>query len=394
MVHSRKKSVKRFVPLFFAFCFLLLASSTRASVLFFEPQAGGTVENGESFVASVYLDTEGQGVNALDVSVRFPADRLEVLDVSRGNSVLTLWIQDPSFDNEAGLVHFVGGIPGGGLFKTGLVGQITFRTKTEGQATLGWDGSSMVLLHDGRGTQDSVTFLDTTFEVTPEAADVPRVASRTHPDQARWYNDSRLVVGWKLADGAVYSYALDHDPRLIPDETPDTPQGDLAFLGDIKYEALADGVYYFHLREGRYQELEVYSHAKTLMWGRTRTFRAQIDTASPESLDASIGRDPSVFGGKLFVSFAATDGTSGVDRYEVWERSLGWQAAKSPYELRDRGRTGPIKVRVFDKAGNTTERELFPPKAPLPVGYFVMLAGALALFAAAWFLRRRLGKNQ
>src|SRR3989338_2011122 len=317
MVLQNNTHVKIRSLLLSIFCYVFLAPLAQASVLFFHPQDHIEAEEGESVVVEARLDTEGKTVNAIDATLLFSPDKLEVLDVSFGDSVVRLWISEPETDNASGRMRFVGGIPSGGSYAAGVLARITFRARVRGESALGWDGASQILLNDGTGIADTLVTLPTPFTATEAVADVPRISSRTHPEQFAWYKEKTLAIAWQLQNGAVYSYTFDHDPRGITDEVADTPVGEMRFLGQLKYEGLDDGIYYFHLRQG------VAAGSKT-QWSRTRAYRVQIDSTPPESLSAQIGSDPYVFNGRFFVSFSGGDAVSGIDHYDVWEPSTDW----------------------------------------------------------------------
>ena len=61
----------------------------------------------ESFLVNVLVNTNCM-VNAVEAEVQFPADSLEVLEVSRENSILDLWVQEPVVDHDLGLINFSG----------------------------------------------------------------------------------------------------------------------------------------------------------------------------------------------------------------------------------------------------------------------------------------------
>ncbi|MDO8558517.1 MAG: hypothetical protein Q7S09_05040 [bacterium] len=369
-------------------CWLLVAGVANASALFFNPQDGIEVEEGESIVVEARLDTEGNSINAIDALMHFSPQAFEVADVSRGDSAITLWITEPLIDNANGTVRFMGGIPLGASFTSGLIAKITLQARAVGESMLGWDRASQILLNDGRGTKDELEVLETSAKVTPALTDVPRISSSSHENQSKWYKGTTLVVSWIPAKEALYSYVLDHDSRSVPDTLADTPQGELRFDGSLKYEGLTEGVYYFHLREG-VKEPDV------VRWSRTRTFRAQIDTTPPNALSAQIGSDPSLYEGKFFVSFSGSDTLSGTDRYDVWEVSGDWtERAISPHKLLGQETDAPIKVRVLDKAGN--QREIlvsYPPKpGKEPMTLYEIIGGVVvlaALLIAGWIWRYR-----
>jgi hypothetical protein len=84
------------------------------------------------------------------------------------------------------------------------------------------------------------------------------------------------------------------------------------------------------------------------------------DTTPPHSFSIELGRDPSLFDGRYFISFETTDDQSGVNRYEVQEGSRGWIRSGTPYVLQDQTRSEKIIVRAIDNAGNTQIATLTP----------------------------------
>ena len=111
---------------------------------------------GDTFLAEIRLDTEGEYINAVEVNLEFPQDLLEVKDFSTGNSILTLWIKEPVFSNRDGTVSFSGGTPGGYQGIKDALGRIAFKVKKTGNARINF-GESQVLLNDGFGTPAFLT---------------------------------------------------------------------------------------------------------------------------------------------------------------------------------------------------------------------------------------------
>lgn len=109
------------------------------------------------------------GINAVDTYLNYPADLLQVVDISYGNSILNIIAQPPVIDTQAGIIHFGGGITNGYTGKipgdpglSNLLVKIIFKViKTPIapepiQITL--DPKSMVFLNDGLGTPVQLTF--------------------------------------------------------------------------------------------------------------------------------------------------------------------------------------------------------------------------------------------
>ena len=88
---------------------------------------------------------------------------------------------------------------------------------------------------------------------------------------------------------------------------------------------------------------------------------AAEDSAPPEPFELLISNSPDVFGGKYFISFAAADKGTGIERYEfasTWLLSPDgnkWLAAESPFVLGTRDLFKAIHIRAIDRTGNIRE---------------------------------------
>jgi len=78
-----------------------------AATLSFSPQSG-TYFAGRSFSVSVLVSSPDQAMNAAQGEISFPTDQLEVLSISQANSVMNLWVQNPTFSNQDGTIDFGG----------------------------------------------------------------------------------------------------------------------------------------------------------------------------------------------------------------------------------------------------------------------------------------------
>jgi hypothetical protein len=106
------------------------------------------VEQGSVFSVDVFVYAS-QPVNAVDLAISFPADQVDILGIDRGESVLTLWTEDPHVEGSAVVLR-------GGTYKKGFVGEhkiatINARAKTTGQAKF-IAGSVKLLAGDGLGS--------------------------------------------------------------------------------------------------------------------------------------------------------------------------------------------------------------------------------------------------
>lgn len=148
---------------------------SHAAVIYIDPETG-TYGPGDTFVASVRLDNDDECINAAEVEIRYPIDRLRAVDFSRGGSIFSLWVQEPMIDLEKGVVTFAGGIPGGYCGRiqgdpalSNVLGKVVFSViRTEGQAAdITIAPSTHVYLNDGLGTQAPLAMRGSTITLSP-----------------------------------------------------------------------------------------------------------------------------------------------------------------------------------------------------------------------------------
>jgi len=130
-----------------AFGLLALSGSSSGSYAFLETNTQ-TVESGEVFAVSV-VAAAAVPVNAIQLEVNFPSDKLEVFSLDRGQSVITIWTEDPVIENTFVKLS-------GGTFRRGFIGEhelatINFRALETGQYNVSL-GDVNFFAGDGEGT--------------------------------------------------------------------------------------------------------------------------------------------------------------------------------------------------------------------------------------------------
>ncbi len=165
---------------FLAFCFFSVCAfsfgvpDTHAATLYFDPSAVN-IHHGDSVVVDLRIDTdEGECVNTFDALIHYDESIIAV-DISRGNSILNIWVEDPTIDEVNRTIHFAGGVPGGYCGRiagdpslTNVILQIVFKSpglsiggaNTNKTPHVWLDEVSQVLLHDGYGTPAPLTLRD------------------------------------------------------------------------------------------------------------------------------------------------------------------------------------------------------------------------------------------
>jgi len=333
-----------------------LPTTVWAATIYFSP-ASGSYAMGATLAADVYVASSDQAMNAASGVVSFPADKMEVVSLSKSGSTFGLWVQEPSFSNSLGTVSFEGIVLNPGYVgAAGKALRITFRVKATGTATLAFSSGS-VLANDGQGTNILTGLGSAQFSFggaaspgAPEAVtpgepgtpQAPEISSPTHPDPTKWYSLDTAKFTWALpADATGARLLIGRIPNAVPT---------VAYIPAIsskELDKLEDGIWYFSVRL-----------RNDAGWGSISRFRFQIDTEKPTRFDISEVERGDLTDPRAQFIFDASDKTSGIDHYEI---QIG---NENPRVWRDDGShryytptLGPGKytliAKAIDKAGNS-----------------------------------------
>jgi hypothetical protein len=125
------------------------------------------VKRGEFIVIPIYLDTQFEEINAVEVYVDF-SDNLVFRDYLDGKSIITHWIEKPHLqylDVRRPKIIFSGIVAGGISGKNLNLVDLVFEAKENGIAKIKIDEKSKVLLNDGLGTKTKLIALSQSFNV-------------------------------------------------------------------------------------------------------------------------------------------------------------------------------------------------------------------------------------
>lgn len=136
---------------------LFFISLTEAAVFFFEPAEKSIGINGEVKI-SLFIDTEGQQINALEGVISVPLNIAKVIEVNDGGSIIDVWLEKPEITEEG--IVFSGIISGGfgGVYepyvpeqKPGKILSFILKSSNQGVAAIVLK-RPLALLNDGDGT--------------------------------------------------------------------------------------------------------------------------------------------------------------------------------------------------------------------------------------------------
>ena len=343
--------------------FFLTVSAAQAASLYFSPSSG-SFGIGQTFSAGVYVSSEDQTMNAASGVISFPKDKLEITSLSQSGSIFSLWVQEPSFSNSAGVVNFEGivlnpGFKGSG----GKIINLNFKARSVGNAPLVFNSGS-ILANDGKGTNilsnlgnasfNLISATSTPAPSVPEATTpsaisgapaAPEIFSTTHPDQNKWYSETKAKFTWDLpSDVTAVRVLIDKNSHSIPSVNYAPP------INSKEVADLDDGIWYFHIQ-----------FRNSYGWGAISHFRVQIDTKPPEPFSIKIIDGKETENPRPTIVFNTVDTGSGIDYYKVKIGDGDFldvpeeKVKSNPYTLHPQmpGKH-TILVQAFDKAFNHT----------------------------------------
>ena len=416
MILSKNKTILILcILLFVSVLFNIGVQSAQAASLYFSPSSG-SYSVGKTFIISVYVSSSDQAINAASGVISFPQDKLQVISLSKTGSVMSLWVQEPSFSNASGTINFEGIVLNPGFIgNSGKIINITFKAKVRGITSLSLSSAS-ILANDGKGT-DILTgsgsasynvMATVTTTTSPKTPDAVVISSETHPDPKKWYSASVAKFSWPVSkDITGVRLLISKNANAVPTVVYTPP------VSDKTVTNLGEGTWYFYV-----QLKDKYG------WGDISSFRLQIDNTPPGALDVRIDNEGNPANSQPLFWIKAIDSFSGIDFYniEIGEEGEIYNLQISPDEVSEGfyripscvPGTYPVTIKAVDKAGkySSTTIELIIESSvdtdtteQLPVHNFLLLfvLSSLCLivlgiifFLYAWkakFLREELKKE-
>lgn len=334
----------------FAFPFFVSANTLGIS------PSVGSYQVGKTFPVNVYVTSTAEPVNAISGNITFPVDKLQVVSISKTSSILSLWVTEPTYSNNAGTINFEGVVPNPGFQgSAGRIITINFKVIGKGDAVVKFS-SAQLLANDGNGTNilknlnsasftfDGVQAITPPPAVTPISLKVPSapvVTSLDYPVQNDWYQNKSGSFSWQLSP-EITSVRLAVSKEPIQDGTVVyTPP-----IGSKQIAETDDGIWYFHVQV-----------KNSSGWSQPAHYMFRIDTTPPENFLVNQVISADATEPRPSFNISATDLSSGVSQYSIQIDSLpsvvwqddGTSIYKAPV-------LGPgmhtLVAKAFDYAGN------------------------------------------
>ncbi len=355
--HWKKNVVTIVSGVVAAFFLFFFAPAVHAATFSLSPAAGNYL-TGHTFTMNVLISSPGAAMNAAQAALSFPADKLSVISLSKSDSILDLWVQNPSFSNKDGTINLSGIVTNPGFQGSGgVVLAITFQAKNPGAAAISFLSGS-ILANDGLGTNIlsgmkgaaiTVTALPASSGVVTPGSTKGLVISSDPPIKSdQWYGFDTVLFQWSLpidVDGVNYALSSDLGYQL-----PKTAQNPVT---KISYDTtrLTDGIWYFYA-----------SYESGGVWAPVTSRVLHLDRTPPDPFVITLKDQDGTFSRPAF-QWAAIDKTSGIAYYQAkigdgdWFNPAILANKNSLYTLPVQSPTSRrlLTVRAYDYAGNFRE---------------------------------------
>lgn len=375
---------KIFVLTILLFSFLFVGSSLKAASasLFLSPPSGTyTIDN--NFAVVVKVNSGGDSINAAEGTLIFNPAEVQVTSLSKSGSIFGLWTTEPIFSNSSGTIVFGGGTPSNFTGSSGTILTINFKAKSVASAQVNFSSGS-VLAANGQGTNILGSMQGGLYAIksritNPPAEEVqeivppstpdgvpaaPIVFSSTHPEEDKWYANNDPEFSWELPpDVTGVSVLLHEKPTANPGFQSD------GLITSKKFEDVADGAWYFHIK-----------FRNQYGWGAITHRKVLIDTTPPTIFKIVVDKAGILTNPSPVLYFESTDVPSGIEYYEVVidreKKILAKAETAAVADIRRNPFQAPllapgnhiVEVKAFDMAANfsltKTEIEITPIESP------------------------------
>lgn len=172
-----------FCVLFVQVMFFCVITHVHAATLYMDPNSA-ELKRGDSMTVAVRLDPgDGECVNAIDGVITY-SENIQPVDISRGSSIFSVWVEEPKINKSNRTITFAGGIPNGYCGRiagdpmlTNNIVNLVFQspglqigsTASGDEATVDFSPETHVYLNDGLGTLAPLTTFSSNIHLTKEA---------------------------------------------------------------------------------------------------------------------------------------------------------------------------------------------------------------------------------
>ena len=205
-----EKSFKITILLFLTiFLFGLFSASADAATLSLVPTQN-TYQIGSVVTVKLLVNAD-TAINAISAKIQFPKDKLEITSVSKSNSIINLWAEEPTFSNGNGVADLQGIVLNPGYVgSNGLVLTLKMKPIALGTTTLILSAAS-VMANDGKGTNVLTAVRNGELTIVPGTPVQTKIVAKQAPVASSTVATSTIA----LVVATTSSTALDQNTIVV-----------------------------------------------------------------------------------------------------------------------------------------------------------------------------------
>jgi len=395
--------MKRFIWFFgLASAFLVMGARPVSAATMSLLLDKNSVAIGDTFTATLRIDSDNVGVNAAQATVLFPKDLVEAVKIDVQDSVFDFWLEHPPQSNNTGQFLFIGGSTNGYNGHALYVWRTTFRVKGSGPIEIRLNDAA-VSASDGSGTNiltgvrnaflTSVPTSETWAALPPPTSTTavlkpehlllptppvqikrtavsaqtvpaaPRLNVPLYPHPEGWSNvQEHFLVSWDLPSDVT-------DVATAYDQNPSTnPTGSEGLFDKKVFPSPTHGVQYVHVR---------FKNAKG--WGETTHYRVPLDLFPPSPFTVAVEEGTTTDVPAPTILHHSVDADTRVEGYLIQvddQPPIMTTQERFTLPLQTPGKH-KIRVAAVDQAGNATEAFVELEIIPLPSPAFTEIRDEL-----------------
>ena len=193
--------MKKYIIIPLLFLFLPYAAGAATARIVQEPAEVGA---GDTVVVSLQVDASNP-INTFSGELSFSREKLQLLKVSNGGSIINIWITDPR--EKDGSIPFEGLVPGGYAGRGGLLFTAFFKAKAAGEASVSLN-DAVFLRNDGSGSAEDVSIKSLVIHIAAQPLGGFKEIADTDPPepfyiqlgQSTDFFDGRFYIAFTAAD--------------------------------------------------------------------------------------------------------------------------------------------------------------------------------------------------
>ena len=142
------------------------------------------ITKGDTFTAQLILESDTP-VNAVETEINIDPNLLEVTNIAYDDTIIDLWIFEPTYKNDKNTITLAGGMTRpNGFTGQGEILTLTLKAKESGKGSLTLTNSE-VLKHDGTGASANAKIVNADYQIKQPESLIGSIQTEPAPEPSK-----------------------------------------------------------------------------------------------------------------------------------------------------------------------------------------------------------------